>query len=182
MRISFKFLIELAKRHKKTLLTIVIAVLITILLQTLLSIWLSHNNDIYLPSIGTIHTINVEVYGGDLKELSDGQKFLNWGTVYPGMMVNRTLNVTSKSNVDAMLIIKTMNWAFNNSQGKIVKGPVNKTDYLTLKVSLNETLIHPNQTLELTLTLKVADSDDFIEFLIENDVKTFSFDICIQVI
>ncbi len=182
MKISFQFLADTIKQNKKTLLSIIAAVLITILLQTLLSIWLSHNSDIYLPSIGTIHTINVEVYGGDLKELSNDQKFLDWGTVYPGIMVNRTLNVTSRSNVDAMLIIKTMNWAFNNSQGKIVKGPVNKTDYLTLKVSLNETLIHPNQTLELTLTLKVADSDDFIDFLIENDVKTFSFDICIQVI
>ena len=182
MKISFQFLADTIRRNRKTLLLIIAAVLITILLQTLLSIWLSHNSNIYLPSIGAIHTINVEVYGGDLKELSNGQKFLDWGTVYPGMMVNRTLNVTSRSNVDAVLIIKTMNWAFNNSQGKIVKGPVNKTDYLTLKVSLNETLIHPNQTLELTLTLKVADSDDFIDFLIENDVKTFSFDICIQVI
>jgi len=145
----------------------------------LLSIWLSWNSRIYLPSIGTIHTFNVEVYGGDLKELSNGQKFMDWGTVYPGIMVNRTLNVTSKSNVDAMLIIKTMNWAFNDSQGKIVEGPTNKTDYMNLIASLNGTLMHPNQTVEVTLTLNVTNSDTFREFLTENYIGTFSFEIYI---
>ena len=42
---------------------VIAAVSITILLQTLVSIWLSGNNKIHLPSVGTIYTLNVEVHG-----------------------------------------------------------------------------------------------------------------------
>ena len=184
MRISSRFFTELVKRHKKTLLMIVITVLITIIIQTILSVWLSNNSEVYLPSIGTIYTFNVEVYGGDLKELSNGQKFLDWGTIYPGMVVNRSFNVKSKSNVDAILIIKPANWTFKDSTNRTIN--FSETDYETLVSGFiftsnsNGTLIRPNETLEVTLTLKVEASSDFIDALIRNNVKNFSFDIYID--
>jgi len=179
MKISYQFPIEFIQRYKKVILLIIAVVLITILLQTLISMWLSRNNTIRLPSFGTIYTLQAEVYGGSLKELDNGQKFIDWGTVYPGTTVNRTFNVMSKSNVEAKLIIKAMNWVFNNSRGEIVKGPTNETNYMTLIASLNETLMNPNQSLEVTLTLIVSNSNDFINFIIENEVTSFSFDIYI---
>ena len=181
MKISYQFPIEFIQRYKKVILLIIAVVLITILLQTLISMWLSRNNTIRLPSFGTIYTLQAEVYGGSLKELDNGQKFIDWGTVYPGTTVNRTFNVMSKSNVEAKLIIKAMNWVFNNSRGEIVKGPTNETNYMTLIASLNETLMNPNQSLEVTLTLIVSNSNDFINFIIENEVTSFSFDIHIYI-
>jgi len=178
MKISYQFPIEFIQRYKKVILLIIAVVLITILLQTLISMWLSRNNTIRLPSFGTIYTLHVEAYGGDLQE-ENGRKSIDWGTVYPGIVVNRTFTVRSKSNVDAKLIIRAINWIFNNSRGEIVKGPTNETSYMALTASLNETLITSNQSLEVTLTLVVPNSSDFIDFLIENDVTTFSFDIYI---
>jgi len=180
MKFSYQSLVEFLQRYKKIILLIIAVVLITILLQTLISMWLSRSNAIRLPSFGTIFTLQAEVYGGSLKELSNGQKLIDWGTVYPGTTVNRTFYVMSKSNVEAKLIIKAMNWVFNNSRGEIVKGfPTNETDYMTLIASLNETLMNPNQSLEVTLTLMVSSSSDFINFIIENEVTSFSFDIYI---
>ena len=176
MKFSYQFPVEFIQRYKKTILLIIAVVLITILLQTLISMWLSRSNTIRLPSFGTIYTLHVEAYGGDLQE-ADGRKFIDWGTVYPGIVVNRTFTVRSESNVDAKLIIRAINWIFNNSQGEIVKGPTNETNYIALTASLNETLITSNQSLEVTLTLVVPNSSDFIDFLIENDITTFSFDI-----
>jgi len=170
MKSSFQFLSKLVKRRRKTLFLVIAAVSITILLQTLISIWLSGNNKIHLPSVGTIYTLNVEVHG---------PKTIDWGIVYPGIRVSRTLDVTSKSNIESLLIIKPMNWVFYDSQGEIVEGPMNKTSYMSMTADLNETLMHPNETVEVTLTLKAANSNEFIDFLIENDVETFSFDILI---
>jgi len=177
MNISYKLLIKFIRHHKKTLLLIVATMLVTVLLQTLISIWLSRNNTVYLPSIGTIYTFHAEVYGNDIKELSDGQKLIDWGIVYPGSVVTKTFNVTSESNAKAILVIKPMNWVFNNSRGEIVEGPVNKTDYMTLSANFNGTLMSPGQTSEVKLTLMVSNSHEFINFLIENHVTVFSFDI-----
>ena len=180
MRFSHQLIVDFIRRHKNTFLLIIVVTLITVLLQTLISVWLSRNSNINLPSFGTIYTLQAEVYGGNLKELSNGQKLIDWGMVYPGTTVNRTFNVMSKSNVEAELIIKAMNWVFNNSRGEIVKGfPTNETDYMTLIASLNETLMNPNQSLEVTLTLMASDSSDFINFILENEVTSFSFDIYI---
>ena len=177
MRFSHQLIVDFIRHHKNTFLLIIVVTLITVLLQTLISVWLSKNSNISLPSFGTIYTLQAEVYGGSLKELSNGQKLIDWGTVYPGTTVNRTFNVMSKSNVEAKLIIKATNWIFNNSRGEIVEGPTNETDYMTLIASLNGTLMNPNQSLEVTLTLMVSDSSDFINFILENEVTSFSFDI-----
>ena len=102
MRFSYQLIVDFIRRHKNTFLLIIVVALITALLQTLISVWLSRNNKISLPSFGTIYTLQAEVYGGSLKELSNGQKLIDWGTVYPGTTVNRTFNVMSKSNVNAV--------------------------------------------------------------------------------
>lgn len=169
MKSLFQFLYKLVSHHK-TLLLVIVVVLITVSLQTLISTWLSRNNKIHLPSIGTIYTLNVEVHG---------PKVIDWGTVYPGITVSRVINISSKSNIEAVLIIKPMNWVFNDSQGEIVEGPTNETRYMVMTANLNGTLIHPNQTVEVTLTLKVTNSKALIDFLIKNDVETFSFNILI---
>ena len=171
MKISFYYFIELVRHHKRKILVLLFVVVsIILLLLTLFLFWeLDINNKIHLLSVGKIYTLNIEVQ----------VDILDWGTVYPGTVVSRTLNVTSKSNIESLLIIKPMNWVFYDSQGEIVEGPMNKTGYMSMAADLNETLMRPNETVEVTLTLKVANSNEFIDFLIGKDVETFSFDILI---
>lgn len=174
------FLIDFLKKRKKTILLIFSVIAITTTLHILISLWLSYFNNTFLPSIGIIYTINIEVHGKDI-QTRNGEKFIDWGTVYPGIKVNRTFNVTSKSNIPATFIITTTNWIFYNSSDRIVQGPDNKTNYMSLTPSHNKTIIGPNQTIELTLTLNVISSSEFIDFLIEKDVRKFSFDIHLYV-
>jgi hypothetical protein len=180
MKNSLQPLIKFICHYRKTLILLVAVASITILLQILISVWLSNVSNMNIPSIGKIHTLNVEVYGKDI-QYQDGQPFIDWGVVYPRTLVNRTFNVTSKSNIQATLTIETANWTFYNSQNQTVKGSTNQTNYMNLNSNYNNTLINPNQTLKLTLTLNVTSSIDFINFLIESDVKSFSFDIHIYI-
>jgi|Deesub1362B_J571_1020462.scaffolds.fasta_scaffold13362_2 hypothetical protein len=180
VRCSLSYFKEIIHKRKQTLILIAIVITATLLLHTAISIWLSKNSNTHLPSFGTIYTLNVEVYGNDIR-IQNGKKFIDWGIVYPGTLTNRTFNVTSKSNIQAILIIETANWIFYNSQSQAVKGPTNRTNYMSLNSNYNNTLINPNQTLELTLTLNITSSDNFINFLIESDVKSFSFDIHIYI-
>jgi hypothetical protein len=181
MKKSVQFFIKFIRHHKETLLLVITVALITILLHTSISIWLSSFSNANIPSIGTIHTLNVEVYGKDIQD-HNGEKLIDWGIVYPGTLVNRTFNVTSKSNIDGILIIKTANWTFYNSQNETALGPSNKIKYMHLiPPKHNMTLIAPDETLELTLTLNVTSSNDFINFILEYDAKRFSFDIYIYI-
>jgi len=173
---SLSYFKETIYRRKQTLILIAIVIATTLFLHIAISILLSKNNNTYLPSFGTIYTINVEVYGKDI-QIQDGRKLIDWGTVYPGTIITRAFNVTSKSNIKTILIIETTNWIFYNSSNKIVRGPENKTPYMSLIPSQNKTIMAPNQTIELTLTLNVTDSNSFINFLIEKDAIKFSFDI-----
>jgi len=178
----FQSIAEFIHRNKRILLLMILVALITISLHTLISIWISHNSSLYIPSIGTIHTLNVDVYGRDIQYF-DGVKMIDWGVVYPGSSVKRAFNVTSISNVEGVLIIRVFNWTFYDSTNKLVRGPINKTDYMEILIEpeCNMTILKPDETVELTLTLNVTSSNDFINFIVENDVRSFSFDIIIHI-
>jgi len=155
-------------------------VLITILLETLVSIWLSKSNNFYIPSIGTIHVLNVEVYGGDIKYLN-GELTLDWGIVYPGSQINRSFFIKTKGNINGTLKIKAGNWTFKNSKTIIY----NHTEWMTIESIYNGTkkpymeVLMGEKTIMAIITLKVSNSDDFIDWIIENNIKTFSFDISV---
>jgi len=151
--------------------------LITLLLHSLVSIWLERRDNFHILSVGTIHALYVEVYGGDIKEVN-GQKIIDWGIVYPGSLVNRTFNVVSKSNIEATLIIKAVNWTLYNSENKTVRGPSDHIEYLNLlSPESNMTVLKPDETIRVTLYLNVTNSAEFINLVIRNNVTSFRFDI-----
>ena len=178
MKVLSKSLIDFFHRHRRTLLLIATVTLITILLQTLVSIWLSKSGNFYIPSLGTIHALNVEVYGGDIRYLN-GQPTLDWGVVYPGSQINRSFFIKTKSNINGTLKIKAGNWTFKNSETFIY----NSTEWMAIERIYNGTkklymeVLKGENTIMATITLKVSNSDDFINWIIEKDIKTFSFDI-----
>ena len=100
--------------------------------------------------------------------------------MYPGNSNNVTLYLQSVSNVKTTLELQTTNWTLLNSNGTIVSGPSNSTNYMNLTWDYNNTTVNPKQTVPVTLTLAIDNSDNFIWFLINNNVTQFSFDIIIS--
>jgi flagellar basal body-associated protein FliL len=171
---SIKFL----KRSKETLLIIIIVAIITLCTSTIVSIWLDVHSNFYFPSVGNIRTIGVKAYWD--QEHANETTEIQWGTLYPGSTNNATLYLRSTSNYEATLKLQTGNWAFQNSNNTTVSGPNNTTSYMNLTWNYNDAPITPGEIVPVTLTLQVNDSSSFIEFLIQNNVNRFSFDINIQ--
>jgi len=162
-----KRLSEFLEPSKKTVLLIVAVAAITVLVTSLTAIWLSKITNLQIPSLGTITTLGVEAYWD--KNLTNKTEEIKWGKIWPGSSQNVTIYIRSISNVETTLILNTTNW-----------NPTNLTDYMNLTWNYNETTIHPDEIIQVTLTLSASSSYSFIMYLITNDVKQFSFDIIIR--
>lgn len=173
----FSSFIEFLRRSKKTLLLIIVVAAITLALSTAISIWLSRITNLHFPSIGTIKTIGVKAYWD--ANLTNETDKIQWGTIYLGSSNNVTIHVRSVSNYNTVLNLSTANWTFQNSNNATVQEPANRSLYMDLTWNYNDTTVHPGDTIQTTLTLIVKYSFEFTEFLIENDVKGFNFDIMI---
>jgi len=144
----------------------------------MISIWLSKVTTLNVPSLGTIKTLGVEAYW-DL-DLKNKTETIDWDTIWPGTAKNVTLHIRSISNRETSLELRTANWTFRNSSNLIVAGPSDSSPYMNLTWNYNETTVHPDETVQITIILSADRSSDFIEFLIANDVKEFSLDIIIS--
>jgi len=171
MRRSFNFLTKLPCPSKKTVLLILIVAAITLLLSALISMWLNKVYNLKVPSIGNIHTLGAEAYGGNITLKEDGAQYIDWGTIYPGTMSNRSCYLRSISNVDVKLNLNTSNW-----------NPADISAYMNLTWNYTDTPISPSETIYVTFTLQTASDISFINYLMTNDVKEFSFDIIITAI
>jgi hypothetical protein len=175
-----KSFVNFLRHSKKTLSLILIVAVLTITLNAAISIWLSRIYDIHVPSIATIRTIDVEVYGGDINLTQDGKQYIDWGTIYLGELLNRSFYVRSKSNTETTLNLTIANLTFQNSQGENVIEPPPIESPLNLTWNYYNTTISPSQEIYVTLTLRASSDSSFIDYLITNDVKNFSFNVVIQ--
>ena len=138
--------------------------------------WLSSNeyapNGDYernLPTTGTIKVEGLEIYGGDIKyDAASDTVYVDWGELTLGSYKNSSFYVKSNSTVDVGLEMNVTNWA-----------PTGIEEYLTIYWDYNGTLLSPTQEIFVTVTLEVASSGEFIDFLIENEVTDFGFDITV---
>lgn len=171
-------LISFLRSSKKMILLILLVAVATILVTTVISIWLSRFHNLNFPSIGTINTIGVKAYWDTTLHNKTTQ--IQWDTIYPGTSKNVTLYIQSDSNIDTILELKTANWTFLDSTNKIVYGPSNTSQYMNLTWNYDNTTLNPNETIQVTLTLHADNSQSFIQYLINNNVNLFSFDIIIR--
>ena len=170
-----KSIIEFFKKYRKETVLVAATALIIILVLALISALIKHNTSLPLINVGKIHTLNVEVYGGNLTTIN-GELALDWGTVYPGIKVNRTFYIKSESNIEGILTIKTGNWTFKNTK----TFTYNETEWMNIiEPPWNKTKLQPKQEIFATITLNVTNSQEFINWLVENEIKSFSFDITI---
>jgi len=172
-----------AAYFKDKVLLIVIVFVITLILNTSISIWLSKSKNVYLPSIGTLRTINVKVYGGDIK-IKDEHQYIDWGIIYPIKKTYRSFYIQSLSNVKTDLELKTFNWIFRDSDGNVVPSSFDNTshNYLYIEWNCTDAPIEPRQVIFVTLCLHVSSDVSIINYLIEEKITDFSFEIIISAI
>ena len=151
---------------KKTVMLILTVAVITLLLSSAISIWLTKVTDLEIPSIGTIKTIGVEAYWDE--DLKNKTEALNWDILYYASSKNVTVFLRSISNVKTILQLNTTNW-----------NPINISKYFKLFWNYNGTPIYPGEVIRVTIKISPSQSSSFIEYIITNDVKEFSFDIVI---
>ena len=150
--------------------------LITLILSFSIATWLSSNeyapNEEYdrtVPTTGTIKVQGLEIYGGDIKyDPKFDTVYVDWGELTLGVYKNSSFYVKSNSTVDVELALNVTNWE-----------PPGIDEYLTIYWDYNGTLLSPTQEVFVTVTLEVASSSEFIDFLIENEVIDFGFDITV---
>jgi hypothetical protein len=163
---------------RKTVILVVAVVLLTLVFSYLIAPWFSSTaeppnfpEDRNIPTTGTIYVRGLEIYGGDIKSEQSGNVYVDWGELALGASKNATFYVKSTSNVDVTLGLNVTNWE-----------PQGIENYLTISWDYNGTVLKsgPDQTpLLVTVNLKVASSGDFIDFLVENTVSSFGFDMTI---
>ena len=93
---------------------------------------------------------------------------MNWGELTLGASENASFYVKSNSNVDVKLGLNVTNWT-----------PPGIDKYLTISWDYNGTVLAPTQTILVTVNLEVASDGDFIDFLVENSVTSFGFDMTV---
>lgn len=159
----------------------IIMVAVALVLTTFIAVMLNRAHNYLIPSIGTIRTHEVDVYGGSMITTQNGERQFNWGTIYTGTQKTRSLYIESKSNTKITLNFTTDNWRFRDSEGEDVTSLL--VNYLGLKEAMNlkwnytDTPIDPNAPIYITFTLKVSDNNSFINYLTDQGVTQFSFDI-----
>jgi len=168
------------RRFWRTIVLIIFVSLATLLLSAAVSIWLSSYHNLHLPSVGTIRVIGVEAFEGDLKVAYDGSQILDWGTVYPGTIANRSFYIRSKSNEQITLQLILSNLTFQNSGGANVMEPLPIEKPLDLTWNYTGTPLKPGEQICVVLTLKVSGDLAFVNYIINNDVKQFFFVIAIK--
>jgi hypothetical protein len=153
----------------KTTLTIIVVVFYTIILTTLLAAVLRTNHNLLMPGLGNIVTLGYDV----------DNRTIDWSTVYVGTSTDHAINLTSRSNTVTTPELSYGNWVFKNAENQPAPPP--SVNNMTLSWSLNnDTQIEPNQKINVTLTLTVEYDPTFVDYLINNTITTFSFDIIIH--
>jgi hypothetical protein len=178
MRKSINFLSNAIRRSWKTALLIAIVAVATIAVSASVSLWLSRYHNLRFPSIGTIYTMGVEAYWD--QDLTNRTTQIEWGTLCPDTKTNITLYLHSISNIPTTLILKTENWTYANSAVANITEPPNRQNYMDLTWNYNNQTLDPDETIETALTVTVTDNPAFLEYLIQNNITTFNFDIRIH--
>jgi hypothetical protein len=157
---------------------IIVVVLVTLLFNFLIASLANNDandeneevNDRIIPTTGTIYVRGLELYGGDIKSES-GKVYIDWGELTLGTSKNASFYVRSNSNVDVKLKLNVTDWT-----------PAGIEDYIHISWDYNGTLLHsgPDQVpLWVTFNLDVSSSGDFIDFIVENEVTSFGFDMTV---
>lgn len=111
-----------------------------------------------ITNAGTVKTIGVGVYWD--QALTNPVSSINWGTIEPGLNVNKTVFIRNEGNTAATLSMETSNW-----------NPSSASSYMTLSWDYGGQTLAVNAVRQVTFTLAVSQSI--------SGITSFSFDITI---
>ena len=163
------FFLFLKSSYKMIFLMAIVAIISvagTIIISILLS---SSDYDIYLPSLGTIKTIEVETYwdpnGENRLEVLSWEELeiekREWDEIIV-KSVNTTIYVKSVSNFRVTLDMFLTDW-----------NPVEISDYLTVSWDYNGAILDPGEIVPVTINLSGSSSDSFVNYLVKNEITRF---------
>ena len=177
----FNFFTKFPRPSKKTVVLVLAVVAITVLLTTIISIWSSKVTNLKVPSLGTLMTLGVEAYRDvNLTDKIDQDEKIDWGALWLGSSNNVTIYLLSISSIETTLNKNKTNLEFYNASGVAIPAPNNIATYMNLSWDYNGGIVEPGDVIQVTLTLSAYYSRDFASYLIEKDIKSFSFDIHIR--
>ena len=163
-------------RYRKTLLLVVLFIVVTIVVDSLILTSVINNanennepgdNDKTIPASGVVYVRGLDVYGGDLKSQS-GKSNIDWGELGPGAYSAVSFYVKNTGTEDVTIRLEVNGWT-----------PVGLGSFMNIFWNRNGTILTPQQEILVTVTLSVSSSDEFIDYLVENQIQTFSFDMTI---
>ena len=111
-----------------------------------------------ISNTGSVKTIGVGVYWD--QAITNPVASINWGTLEPGLNVDRTVYIRNEGNTAATLSMSTSNWS-----------PPNAPSYMTLTWDYAGQTLGVNEVRQVKLTLSVSSSI--------TGITDFSFDITI---
>ena len=114
-------------------------------------------------SSSPIYVSGGRIFGGDLQDNT-----IQWGKLYLGFSANASFYLQSTGNLPVVLSFEASEWS-----------PSGIGSYLSVSWDYNGSQLEPNQTILLTITLTSPLSEDFANYLISNNVTTFSFSLYI---
>lgn len=154
-------------KSRRTQLLIVVASVITFISYVLISIWLSKSYTPTILSNGTMYVIGLEAYGGDIR-LANGLHSIDWGAFQVGESKNVSMYLRNPNNVPTKLAFNTTNW-----------NPESMAKYVTLLWNYDGTQLTPGEEIPLQFTLTTNGTEDFVNYLVLNNVNSYNFTICI---
>jgi hypothetical protein len=111
-----------------------------------------------ITNAGTVKTVGVGVYWD--QALTNPVSSISWGTIEPGLNVNKTVYIRNEGNTAATLSMETSNWS-----------PASASSYMTLSWNYGGQTLAVNAVRQVTFTLAVSSSI--------TGITSFSFDITI---
>jgi len=173
-----KIVIEITRflyRSRKTIRLVTVIFFAALIFNVLIVFWINNNANNYtndnennIPAKGTIYVKDLEIYGENIKSEA-GKLYVDWGELYPGASTSTSFNVQIKSNVDVKLELNVTGWT-----------PAKLGSYIKISWDYNGTQLSPQQELPVTLYLNIPSSEEFIRYLVENQITAFGFDININ--
>ena len=118
--------------------------------------------------MGTITVEGVEAYGGDLIS-SDSALTVDWGRLYVGSSKNVSFYLRSVSNVPITLTLNLDEWM-----------PENIEPFIHVSWNYTGTQMAPAEEIFVRIDLNTSSSADFIDYLVNNQVTSFSFGLNIK--
>lgn len=133
-------------------------ILYTVVLGVLGPVMSATQSNTTISNAGSVKAIGVGVYWDQI--CSNPVTSISWGTIDPGLSVNKTVYIRNEGNAASTLSMTTSNW-----------NPSSSSTYMTLAWDYGGQTVNVGQVVQVKFTLTTSSSI--------SGIATFSFDITI---